>query len=257
MTGTDTAPRRTPSVSELQAALEAARNGQFASPGAAAATPAAPAPPTARPSALPAETALLDEQPAPPLDRIAAPPPPPATAHQMATTRPSGSGTWLLGTHGGSGVRCLATVLPGTRWAGRAWPPAPDTPAGREPVVLVCRSSHRGLTSAQDHARAYRDSGPDGIAGHLQLVGVIICADAPGRTPPALRRLEKLLSGAVPIIGHAPWEPTWRLGPPVVAAGDIEPLPWVTKLARALDDTLARVAEQGAGPVSGRGSVPA
>lgn len=105
-------------------------------------------------------------------------------------------------------------------------------------MVLVCRSSHRGLSSAQDYARDYRDSGPDDIAGRLQLVGAIICADAPGRTPPAVRRLEKLLSGAVPIIGHAPWEPTWRLGPPVVAE-DLGPLPWVTKLARTVDETLA------------------
>ena len=212
MTGTatesGTTVRHTPSVSELQAALLAARNGQFAAPSAA---PGAAAPQPSRPGVA-----------TPPAPVVASAPPPPAVAPASGATR-----VWLLGTHGGSGVRCLAAVLPGTGCAGKAWP-APQT--GREPVVLVCRGNHRGLRSAQEYARAYRDSG---LAEQLQLVGVIVSADAPGRTPPALRRLERLLSGAVPILGHAPWEPTWRIGPPQPAPG-ADPLPWVSKLGLAI-----------------------
>ena len=193
-----------PSVSELQAALLAARSGQFATPDAT----------------VPGSVAPADE--VTPAVAVAAPvtpsPTPPASG---------GTGAWLLGTHGGSGARCLSAVLTGTRLAGKTWP----TPAsGREPVVLVCRGNHRGLSSAQDYARAYRDGG---LAEQLQLVGVIVSADAPGRTPPPLRRLERLLSGAAPIIGHAPWEPTWRIGPPQTT-DSAEALPWVAKLGQAL-----------------------
>lgn len=207
MTGTATAstngtPRHMPSVSELQAALLAARNGQFAASGTAPAS-APPGPPRA-------------------LEHLTTPPGEPAPR----PAPPVGAGIWLLGTHGGSGVQCLVAVLPGTRCAGKAWP----TPAtSRQPVVLVCRGNQRGLSSAQEYARAYRDSD---LAAGLQLLGVIVSADAPGRTPPPLRRLERLLSGAVPVLGHVPWDPTWRLGP--LQAGQAESLPWVAKLAQAL-----------------------
>ncbi len=190
-------PGRTPSVSELQAALLAARRGHPATLNAAPAAAASPQRPEA--------------------------------------AAPRGTGAWLLGTHGGSGARCLAAVLPGTRLAGNTWPTPTD---GREPVVLVCRGNHRGLSSAQDYARTYRDSG---LAGQLQLVGVIVSADAPGRTPTPLRRLERLLSGAVPILGHAPWEPTWRIAPPRAGAED-QPLPWAARLGDALAAVAALAA---------------
>ena len=202
---TDTT-RHTPSVSELQAALVAARNGQFASPPA--------------PTSAPAQAGEIAAMPA-----VATPAPPPSDPGPAAS---GGAGVWLLGTHGGSGVRCLAAVLPGTRSAGKVWPE--PISGNREPVILVCRGSHRGLTSAQEYARAYRDGD---LAGRLLLLGVIISADAPGRTPPPLRRLERLLSGAAPVLAHAPWEPTWRVGPAQAASGS-EPLPWVTKLSQAV-----------------------
>jgi len=208
-TGSTLARGRTPSVSELQAALLAARNGQFATPDATVGVAAAPPP---RPDVA-----------TPPAAASAATPVPPAPARPVS----GGTGVWLLGTHGGSGVRCLAAVLPGTRCAGKAWP---GPTAGREPVVLVCRGNQRGLSSAQAYARAYRDSG---LAGRLRLVGVIVSADAPGRTPTPLRRLERLLSGAAPILGHAPWEPAWRIGPPQATPG-AEPLPWVATISQAL-----------------------
>jgi hypothetical protein len=202
---TDT-PRHTPSVSELQAALVAARGGQFASPTV--------------PTPAPAQVGEVTVAAA-----VGPPGPPPSGPGPGAS---DGAGVWLLGTHGGSGVRCLAAVLSGTRCAGKVWPE--PISGNREPLVLVCRGSHRGLTSAQEYARAYRDGE---LAGGLLLLGVIVSADAPGRTPPALRRLERLLSGAAPVLAHAPWEPTWRVGPAQTHGGG-EPLPWVTKLSQAL-----------------------
>ena len=217
MSGTD-APARVASVSEIQAALRAVRAGQFADP--------------ARPTALVNEAPAAGSQADQSL-RVATPMPSssasmpwvPTTAADLppASGRP---GVWLLGVHGGSGARCLSAVLPATRYAGRIWPTSTSSP--REPVVLVCRGNHRGLTAVQDYARAYRDQR---LAERLQLLGVIVSADAPGRTPTPLRRLERLLSGAVPILGHAPWEPTWRLGPPVATD---EPPSWLAKLTQSL-----------------------
>lgn len=206
MSDTELVPARVASVSEIQAALRAVRAGQFADPVS---------PPAISP---------------PPLEETGPTPGPLAPSIPAAPPARGGDGVWLLGTHGGSGVRCLSAVLPGTRYAGRVWP---DSSSGREPIVLVCRGNHRGLSAAQDYARAYRD---EGLAERLHLVGVIVCADAPGRSPAALRRLERLLSGAAPILGHAPWEPSWRLGPPTVGA---EPLPWMAKLAQTLSAASA------------------
>lgn len=151
----------------------------------------------------------------------------------LVTPNDPGQAVWLLGTHAASGARCLSAAVPGTRYSAQQWPTAT---AVREPVVLVCRSNHRGLTSAQEYARAYRDGE---FAGQLQLLGVIVSADAPARQPVALRRLERLLSGAVPILAHVPWEPQWRLSPP---SNQSPPPAWVAKIAEALTAAAAVVA---------------
>lgn len=189
---------------ELQAALEAARNGQFA-------------------SAAPIDQLPAAGEPAQPRTRRRTRPP--VTQQKLAVPGDPVPGAWLLGTHGASGARCLSAVLPGTRYASQQWP---ESCGARAPLVLVCRSNHRGLTSAQEYARAYRDGE---LAGQLQLLGVIVSADAPARRPVALRRLERLLSGAVPILAHVPWEPQWRLGPP---SNQSPPPAWVAKIAEAL-----------------------
>ncbi len=228
MTSTDARPR-TPSVSELQAALLAVRNGEFATgpAGSGAASPVA--------------TVALDEVAGRPSARLdvevfevagrAAPgrrrPAPPS----LVTASPAERGVWLLGAHGGSGARCLAAVLSGTRNAGKQWP-APTE--GREQIALVCRSSQRGLSAAQDHARHFRDGE---LLQRLDLLGVIVSADGPGRVPPPLRRLEKLLSGAVPILGEIPWQPAWRLGPAQPLA---EAPAWLSKLQQSLAAAVTR-----------------
>ncbi len=212
MTSTDTsAPRQVPSVGELQAALEAARQGIFASTVPDAAPPAPGGELPSQPVTAPTPTSSAP---------TAIKPPAPVPA------RPADSPVvWLLGTHGASGARCLAAVLPATRYAGRHWPePASSASA----TVLVCRSSHRGLTAAQDYARAYRDGEQ---AHHTRMLGLVVVADCPGRLPPPLRRREQLVSGAVPILGRVPWMPQWRLGPP----GPSAELPkWVVTLTTAI-----------------------
>lgn len=221
MPSTDTRPR-TPSVSELQAALEAARQGVFAAGAPAAAPAAAPA----ESGATDSETSAL---PVTPRSSVRRPQSPPA---RRAPTDAPKSGVWLLGVHGGSGARCLASVLTGTRTSGGAWP---EPAAGRGQVVLVCRTSHRGLAAAQDHARQFRDD--PALRDQLDLLGVIVSADAPGRLPPPLRRLERLVSGALPVLGEVPWQPAWRLGP---AQPFPEPPAWLTKLQQALSVAAPR-----------------
>lgn len=193
--GAVTVPRRTPSVSEIQAALQAARDGRFAS-----------------------SEPVGDSQP---------PTPTPVTvprAPVSASGTEAGATVTLISVHGGAGARTLAAVLPGTRYAGRDWPT--QSPGL---VVLVCRSNHRGYTAAQEFARAHRDNAE--LHARLTLVGVVVIADCPGRTPAPLRRLERLVSGALPILGRVPWMPEWRLGPPNRAAPAPE---WLATLSAAL-----------------------
>lgn len=212
MTGQLQSRPRTPSVAELQAALLAAQRGDFADMGSA--HPAA-----GRPASVPQTppgSALRGERP---------------TRHIPPDRPPSpGTGVTLLGSHGGSGASSLAAVLPGAELTDKAYP----CTAAR-PVVLVCRATHRGLTSAQDHAREHRD----GDCGDGQpLLGLVVVAAAPGRTPCALRRLEQLVGGAVPVLGNVPWVEQWRVGP----ARRWQPEPdWLSTLAAAINAARSSV----------------
>lgn len=200
------APRRTPSVSELQAALLAARRGQFAATAASDPVISGLAAPAAvRPPAVHRGSPIH-----PPIDE--------------ERSTPAARGVWLLGVHGGSGARCLSAVLPGAR---RATGPEAVVDAA-DAVVLVCRGSYRGLTAAQDCARGYRDG--NGLP-RAAVLGVVVSADAPGRVPVPLRRLERRLSGALPVLGHVPWVTQWRLGPP--APGSPRPR-WVDTIVAAI-----------------------
>ncbi|RIJ33400.1 hypothetical protein DZF93_09285, partial [Clavibacter michiganensis subsp. insidiosus] len=95
------------------------------------------------------------------------------------------------------------------RAAGHAWPaPAAGSPASR--VVVVARTDHSGLLAAQRVAREWA-SGQ--VAGLVELVGLVLVADAPGRRPKELRQLEQLVSGGYPRSWTLPWIDAWRLGP--------------------------------------------
>ncbi len=199
---------RTPSVAELQAALQAAQRGDFAGTHRVTAPVASPPsvhPPAPAPVRLPRLGARRGRR---------TPAPPAGDREQLAVT--------LLGSHGGSGATCLSVVLPGVELADKAF-----SCSGDRPVVLVCRSSHRGLTSAQDHAREHRD----GDCGPVPLLGVVIVADSPDRVPAPLLRLERLLAGALPVLGRVPWVPAWRVGAP--AALPVQPS-WLCDLTASI-----------------------
>ncbi len=116
---------------------------------------------------------------------------------------------WWVGVHGGSAESTLARLLPGSRATGHAWPQlASDREAGPLPVVLTARSSLRGLTAAQRAATEWAAGTVPGV----ELLGLAIVADAPGKLPRPLRDLAALVAGGVPRTWHLPWIEAWRLG---------------------------------------------
>ncbi|MFD8734581.1 DUF6668 family protein [Streptomyces sp. NPDC059618] len=107
--------------------------------------------------------------------------------------------------HGGSGATSLAEVFGGVE-VGARWP----DPARGEPrrVVLVGRTSARGLRSVSQALGALKDGdAPQG----LELLAVVLVADAPGRLPLTLLRRIRVLR-SVARVHRVPWIPAWRTG---------------------------------------------
>lgn len=102
---------------------------------------------------------------------------------------------------GGAGVSTLATALPGGMIVEDL--EAEDRP--RLPVVVVTRGHHGGLVAAQRWAAARP-------AGTVAVAGLVVVADAPGRTPRPLEILGRLVIGGYPQTWRIPWVPAWRLG---------------------------------------------
>ncbi|MFJ8751492.1 DUF6668 family protein [Streptomyces sp. NPDC102441] len=124
----------------------------------------------------------------------------------LARPRLNDSRWWWLGVHGGAGVSTLEQAVPGGSDAERAWPVA----SGKQPVVLVARSTAHGLGAAQIAAQQWASRMVTGI----DLLGLVVVADAPGRRPRVLRDRVRLVSGAVPRLWEVPWVESWRLGEP-------------------------------------------
>lgn len=107
--------------------------------------------------------------------------------------------------HGGAGASSLAESLGGVD-VGARWP----EPARGEPrrVMLVGRTSARGLRAVSRALGALQDGkAPQGI----DLLGVVLIADAPGRLPlNLLRRIRVVRS--VTHVHRVPWIPAWRTG---------------------------------------------
>ena len=135
-------------------------------------------------------------------------PPPP---DRMLQTDPAPVvGVALLGAHGGAGVSSLlrAGLDQVAVDAGRRWPQAGV-------VVLVARTSTSGLEWARDLARQHAS----GLAGEVELLGLVLAPDAPGRLPARAAGLRDLITGAFARTWHLPWLQEWRM------AATSEPLP--------------------------------
>lgn len=134
----------------------------------------------------------------------------PPGGRSLSTSTLSVDGVALLGAHGGAGVSSLlrAGLDQVAVDADRCWPQA-----GR--VVLVARTSTSGLEWARDLARQHAS----GLAGDVELLGLALVADAPGRSPARIAGLRDLICGAFARAWHLPWVEEWRL------AATTEPLP--------------------------------
>ena len=141
--------------------------------------------------------------------------PTPDTADRLPRREAAWPATvWWLGVHGGAGESTLAALAPGTRPADHAWP-IPVRPGTTHRVVLVARANYSGLTAAQ---RAATEWASNTLGDSVQLLGLVLVADAPGRRPKVLRELEQVIAGGVPRVWQLPWVEAWRLGP--AAVGD-------------------------------------
>jgi len=134
---------------------------------------------------------------------------------------------WWVGVHGGAGESTLEELFRCSRAAGHAWPLGASD-ADRPRVVLVARTSARGLRSTQN---AIRDCTAAGLP--MGLVGLVLIADAPGRLPRALRDLAALIGGGVPRVWSLPWVEAWRTGQAPVPANSPD------EVRRLLDDLRA------------------
>ncbi|WP_017972370.1 DUF6668 family protein [Actinopolyspora halophila] len=118
---------------------------------------------------------------------------------------------WWLGVHGGAGVSTLSGLIPGGWDAARAWPdPRIGGPPGLVGVMLVCRSHQAGMSAASAAIRQWAS----GRTPPVQLWGLVIVADAPGRLPRPLKSQQKRLVGTVSRCVVVPWVEAWRTAAP-------------------------------------------
>ncbi|WP_367318307.1 DUF6668 family protein [Streptomyces sp. HUAS ZL42] len=151
----------------------------------------------------------------------------PRPERALPVTRPrtgAGQAWWWLGVHGGAGVSTLERAVPGGRDAGRAWPVS----GGSQSVVLVARTSANGIRAAQNAAQQWAS----GMVTGIDLLGLVVVADAPGRRPKVLQNLVRLVSGAVPRLWEIPWVEPWRLGESPMAHLPKECAPMARDLTR-------------------------
>ncbi len=113
---------------------------------------------------------------------------------------------WWVGVHGGAGESTLERLFSGSCATGHCWPIA-SAVATVPAVVLVARTDARGLRAVQ---RAVRALVEDRLP--VDLLGLVLMADAPGRLPRVLRDLAGVVGGAVPRVWSLPWVEAWRAG---------------------------------------------
>lgn len=117
----------------------------------------------------------------------------PDTADRLASrTMSRSTALWVVGSHGGAGESRVADLFPDTLPSDHCWP---VLQGGQPPkVLLVCRADIRGLTTAQ----AALTQWASGATPNIDLLGLAVLADAPGKTPKPLRELATIVGGGAP-----------------------------------------------------------
>jgi hypothetical protein len=159
----------------------------------------------------------------------------PDTADRLGRRTMSGSAAlWITGAHGGAGESRIADLLPGARVTDHCWPVLQDGSAPR--VLLVCRADIRGLTTARSALTQW----VSGAAPELDLLGLAVLADAPGKTPKALRDFAAIVGGGAPRLWTLPWVEAWRHGDTTTPPPAREYQRFTTDVATMAADTTPR-----------------
>ncbi|WP_369067076.1 DUF6668 family protein [Kocuria carniphila] len=112
-----------------------------------------------------------------------------------------GVGVHWVGAHGGSGETTLQELL-GGRACSHRWPRvSKESPHETVPVLLVARRNQRGMAAASKVAREWAS----GSHSDVELLGLVLIDDAPGKIPRSLQHQAKVLAGAVPRTWILPW----------------------------------------------------
>jgi hypothetical protein len=156
----------------------------------------------------------------------------PDAADRLGRRTVAGSAAlWVTGAHGGSGESRIADLLEGARVTGHCWPVLQD---GSKPrVLLVCRADMRGLSAAQSALTQW----VSGAAPELDLLGLAVLADAPGKTPKPLRDFAAIVGGGAPRLWTLPWVEAWRHGDATTSPPGREYERFITDLAALATDT--------------------
>lgn len=119
---------------------------------------------------------------------------------QSTDTRPVA----VVGAHGGAGATSVAASDPELLFdCGAAWP----STHGKQACVLVARTSARGLHAAQTALQQWAAAATPSV----DVLGLVLIADAPGKLPKPLKDLLQVVSGGAPRTWHLPWDPAMRL----------------------------------------------
>jgi len=151
----------------------------------------------------------------------------PDAADRLASRSMAGTARlWVVGTHGGAGESRIADLIESARSADHCWPVLPG--GGSPQVLLVCRADMRGLTTARNALTQWAS----GAAPQVDLLGLAVLADAPGKTPKALRDFTALVGGGAPRFWTLPWVDAWR-------HTDTTAMPAVREYQRFITDVAA------------------
>lgn len=160
----------------------------------------------------PAPTTVEDEpeKPAqPPLTGASLPQkgiPEPDAADRLPRRRFSGSpSVWIIGVHGGAGESTVANLIEGSRSTQHSWPVSENSRIAPL-ALLVCRSNVNGLEAARRALIEWAAPNSPGV----ELLGLAVLADAPGKMPKEIRDLETIIGGGSPRLWHLPWIEAWR-----------------------------------------------
>lgn len=124
------------------------------------------------------------------------------------TERPTAPGPLVwVSTHGGAGSTSIARSSGLGLALSGAWP-APEL-GWPSRVVLLGRSNATGLDAVGLFLQQWASREVDDVT----VTGVVIVADAPGRTPKSLRERITALRSITPNIYQLPWIEDWRLNP--------------------------------------------